>query len=148
MTEKPNRDLVDLLLERDVPLDDERYSRHRRNLEDQLRKAIRDERIVRISTLVAWGGALSYLPLALVLQRLVPRGGLPAGLMGDIVVPGLTLLTFACGALAIPLLALYLARYQRNLVRARDHIRDAVLLDLQKSVEQCQARLEKRDKST
>jgi len=147
MAEKSNRDLVDLLLERDVPLDDERYSRHRRNLEDQLRKATRDEWIVRISTLVIWGGALSFLPLALALQRLVPRGGLPAGLLGDVVVPGAMLLTFACGALAIPMLALYLVRYHRSLARARDNVRDAVLLDLQKTVEQCQARLEDRDKS-
>lgn len=147
MAEVSKRDLVDLLLERDVPFDDEQYALHRRKLADQLENAKRNEKTVRIATLVTWLGALSFLPLVLALQRLVPRGGLPAGLLGDVVVPGLMLLTVACGTLAIPMLALYWARYRGSLVRARENLHDTVLSDLQKTIEQCKARLDDLEKS-
>jgi hypothetical protein len=148
MAERPSGDLVDLLLERDVPLDDGRYSRHRRNLDDRLQKAKRDERVVRIATILIWAGALSFFPLALALQRIAPRGGLPAGLLGDVVVPAATLFAIACGALAIPMLAFYLVRCRQVLDRTRDDVRDAVLLDLKREVERCKAGLEGRDKSS
>lgn len=145
MADGSNRDLVELLLERDLPFNDEEYSIHRRQLDERLRKASRDERVVRIATISAWIGAASFFVLALAMQRLAPRGGLPAGLLGDVILPGITLLCVACGAVAAPMLILYLVRYRRAIDQARDSARDAVLFDLQQLLAQCKARLEGRN---
>lgn len=133
-------DFVEMLLEQDSPLDDGRYSLHRDQLNQRLRRAVRDEKIVRIATVIVW-----ILPLIMYLlfATLWPHMNIPpAGFAGDVVFPTAIFLAAACGLLAVPMLALYVLRYRHAVDRARGDARDAMLIRLQETVARLATRLQ------
>lgn len=137
-------DFVEMLLQQDALPDDDRYSLHRDQLHQRLRKAVRDEKIVRIATIIVW-----ILPLAIYLlaQTFWPHAP-AAGFAGDIVFPAVGILAAVCSLLAVPMLILYVLRYSHAVDRARGDARDAKLMQLQDTVVRLTARLQDEEQRT
>ena len=132
---RPDREFVDMLLEQEPLPEASRYSQHRRQIDERLRKALRDERIVRVATLVVWAVACGLPLLMMGLQHWVPRErAVETGPISNVLMPLVVITLFVCSALAIPLLLVYVLRYRRAVDRARDDARDVVLLELQQKV--------------
>jgi hypothetical protein len=137
MTENtPNRDFIEMLLEQDSLPEESTYSDHRKQIDQRLQKAKRDEKIVRITTIAVFAGALCLPLFFAITERLSKEIDLPAGFISDVLIPMLFILLYACWVLVIPLLILYVLRYRRALDRSRENARDTVLLDLQQRVAQ------------
>lgn len=131
-------DFVEMLLEQDPLPDDSRYAVHREQLNQRLRKSVRDEKIVRIATICVW--ILPWI-LLLIAVKLSPQGQ-QASFAADVVIPTVIIVAAACGLLAVPMLVLYVVRYRHAVDRARDDARDARLMQLQDTVARLAARLQ------
>lgn len=135
---KHTGDFVEMLLEQDSLPDESRYAAHRQQLNQRLRRAVRDEKIVRIATIIVWILPLAIYLLATTLWARTP----PAGLAGGVVFSIVVCLAAACGFLAVPMLALYVLRYRHAVDRVREDARDAKLIELQDTVASLAARLQ------
>lgn len=141
---KQTGDFVEMLLEQDSLPDDSRYATHRKQLNQRLRKAVRDEKVVRIATISVWILPWVIFLLAAKLWPTAPS----AGFVGDVLVPAVTFVAALCGLLAVPMLALYVLRYRNAVDRARGDARDAKLMELQDTVARLAARLEDNERRT
>ena len=135
MTSASRGEFLERLLATDpLPSGQDDVSR-RQKLQQRLERFERQERLFRYLTIAICGGGAAFLPFALLTQWFVPRGGLPAGLLGDVVYPAATVMIFACGILSIPMLIVYFGKYRRLLDRTRDEARDQILSELERELE-------------
>jgi len=134
---------VDLLLEQEPLPNESRYAQHRQQINERLQKASRDERIVRAVTIAVCIAGCCWLVVPAAVQWIPREKAVQTSVLGDVVVPAVGFVLFACSVLAIPLLILYVLRYRRAVDRAREDARDTVLLELQKKV----AKLSERSQS-
>ena len=133
--ERPNREFMEMLLEQDPLPEESKYSQHRQQINERMRKAVRDEKIVRVVTIALWAGAFAFPLFGFAVQQWIPRDmANQAGFIGDVLNPATVVAMLICGPLAIPMLIVYVLRYRRAVDRARDDARDAVLLDLQAKI--------------
>jgi fatty acid desaturase len=143
MAEKnpPTRDFVEMLLEQDSPAREGRYRQHDDQIKQRLRKAARQEKSMRIATIVIWIGAFAFYPVMAIAQWLPDTGQPRAGFLIDVVMPIVGAALLSCQVLAVPALVWYVLRYRRALDRARADARDTTLMQLQETVTRLAARL-------
>lgn len=118
------KNLMEQLLDQELPLTNEQYLAYRRRVTDGIRKVQREARTMRIVTKSAWAvTGLVYLIDAIIDFN---RDAFPDSVRLSLVFP-----TVACLACAVAFLAFYLINYRPRL---RSVEQEAVLLDLQRQL--------------
>ena len=126
------KNVMEQLLEQELPLSNDQYQAYRRRVSDGIRKVQKQERIVRIVTKIAWA-----------LTGIVLLGGAIVDLNRDTIPEMVRLWSIAaivvCMNGAIALLAIYLINYRPRLRNAEQ---EAMLLGLQRQMHELSNQLQ------
>jgi len=136
---KRQEEFVEELLNQMPQLNSEQYRNYRRELDDKLSRAGREEKAMRWIVVAAWVAALLLYSGAVALSfhyENLQRGSLPDWFVFSLVA---AVLLLPVGALL--LLALYLFKYRRRLSRARASAQEAALGELQRQLNELRGRL-------
>jgi hypothetical protein len=124
--------LMEQLLEQELPLTNEQYLAYRRRVSDGIRKVQREERIMRIVTKSAWAvtGVVFLVDAIVDFNR---------DAFSDMVRLNLIFPTAVCLACSVALLAIYLINYRPRL---RNTEQEAILLGLQRQLDELRHQLQ------
>jgi len=135
MNNANQRNLMEQLLDHELPLAHEQYLAYRQRVSDGIRKVQREERIMRIATKSAWAAAAVVLVVVGILDFIFERTpGVPA----DLARLSLISLTLVCLACSTAPLAFYLINYQPRL-RNAEH--EAMLLSLPRQLHELRSQM-------
>ena len=135
MNNTNQKNLMEQLLDQELPLTDEQYLAYRRRVSDSIRKVQREEKIMRIVTKSSWAlTAVVFLIVGILDSNLERVPGSPQDLFRlSLIFP-----TLVCLACSTALLAFYLINYRPRL-RNAEH--EAMLLSMQRQLHELRAHL-------
>src|SRR5512141_1358336 len=135
MNNADQNNLMEQLLDQELPPTSEQYLAYRRRVGDGIRKLQREERIMRIVTKICWAVTGVVLLIDGILDfNLDKTPGSPV----DLVRLSLFFPTLVCLACSTAFLAFYLVNYRPRLRNAE---RDAMLLSLQRQLHELRSQL-------
>lgn len=131
MNNANQKNLMEQLVDQELPLTDEQYLAYRRRVSDGIRKVQREERIMRIVTKGAWAVTAVVLLIGGILD--FNRDKVP-----DLVRLSFISATAVCLACSTALLAFYLINYRPRLRNAEHEV---MLLSLQRQLHELRSQL-------
>jgi hypothetical protein len=131
MNKANQKNVMEQLLDQELPLAGEQYLAYRRRVSDGIRKVQREERIMRIVTKSAWGFAGLVFVGASIIDFNRDR-------ISDLVRLSSISVVIVCLACATALLAFYLINYRPRLRNAEQQ---AILLSLQRQLQEIRNQL-------
>jgi hypothetical protein len=130
---------VEELLKQMPELNSEPYTRYRRELDDKLARARRDEKAMRWIVLGAWAIAFMLWAAAMALSFHSARNS--QGQLPDALLLAMAAVMLLLPAAALLLLALYLFKYRRRVTAARASAQAAALAEVQRQLNELRAQL-------
>jgi threonine aldolase len=129
MNKSNDKNLMERLLEQELPATGAQYARYRRELSEKLRKIKREEKMMRLVSKIAWG----VFGLMMIIGAVVDfnRDRVPE--FTRLSLMAATMVTLAC---AVALLAIYLINYRPRVSRGEQEV---MLLELQRQLSELRA---------